>query len=102
MRNGQYESAGQTKSAPVIRCMVEGNCIHSTVRITGAVKNIVVKLLAELGCSCARFHYYNVRGLKVKRLQADEIWSYVGAKKKNVSLEQKAQGWGDVWRWVGI
>jgi IS1 family transposase len=92
----------QSKRAVVIRCLVEGNSIRSTVRITGAAKNTVVKLLAELGCAGARYHYYNVRGLKVKRLQADEIWSYGGAKKKNVSLEQKVQGWGDVWTWVGI
>jgi IS1 family transposase len=92
----------QSKRTAVIRCLVEGNSIRSTVRITGAAKNTVVKLLAELGCACARYHYYNVRGLKVKRLQADEIWSFVGAKKKNVKLEQKVQGWGDVWTWVGI
>ncbi len=92
----------QTKRAAVIRCLVEGNSIRSTVRITGAAKNTVVKLLAELGCACASYHRRNVRGLKVKRLQADEIWSFVGAKKKNVTLEQKVQGWGDVWTWVGI
>jgi IS1 family transposase len=92
----------QSKRAAVIRCLVEGNSIRSTVRITGAAKNTVVKLLAELGCACASYHHRHVRGLKVKRLQADEIWSFVGAKKKNVKLEQKVQGWGDVWTWVGI
>jgi IS1 family transposase len=93
--------ANATRSA-VVRCLVEGNSIRSTVRITGAAKNTVVKLLAERGCACAGYHHRNVRGLRVKRLQADEIWSFVGAKKKNVKLEQKLQGWGDVWTWVGI
>jgi len=92
----------QSKRTAVVRCLVEGNSIRSTVRITGVAKNTVAKLLAELGCACASYHHRNVRGLKVKRLQADEIWSFVGAKKKNVKLEQKVQGWGDVWTWVGI
>jgi IS1 family transposase len=92
----------QSKRAAVIRCLVEGNSIRSTVRITGAAKNTVVKLLAELGCACAAYHHRNVRGVRVKRLQCDEIWAFVGAKKKNVTLEQKAQGWGDAWTWVGI
>ena len=40
--------------------------------------------------------------MTVRRLQCDEIWSYVGAKAKNVSAAKKEIGWGDVWTWVGI
>jgi IS1 family transposase len=40
--------------------------------------------------------------LTVRRLQCDEIWSFVGAKKKNATPEQKAEGWGDVWTWTAI
>jgi IS1 family transposase len=37
------------------------------------------------------------------RLQCDEIWCFVGAKAKNVTLEQKAAGWwDDVWTWTAI
>jgi IS1 family transposase len=36
------------------------------------------------------------------RHQADEIWQFCGAKAKNVTLEQKAQGWGDTWTWTGL
>src|SRR5437016_2200184 len=32
----------------------------------------------------------------------DEIWQFVGAKTKNATTEQNAQGWGDVWRWTAI
>src|SRR5262245_51382523 len=86
----------------VVQSLVEGNSIRSTVRMTGAAKNTVVKLLADLGCACAAFHNQHVRGLKVRRLQCDEIWSFVGAKKKNATPEQKVQGWGDVWTWTAI
>jgi IS1 family transposase len=76
--------------------------IRGTVRLTGAAKNTVVGILQEMGCACAEFHHRNVRGLKVRRLQCDEIWSFVGAKQKNASPEQKAEGWGDVWTWTAI
>ncbi|MGO9649636.1 MAG: IS1 family transposase [Terriglobales bacterium] len=88
--------------ARVVNCLIEGCSIRATVRMTGAAKNTVVKLLADLGCACAAYHNRNVRGLKVRRLQCDEIWCFVGAKAKNVSVEKKQEGWGDVWTWIGI
>lgn len=70
--------------------------------MTGVAKHTVLNLLRDLGCAAAEFHHRNVRGLKVRRLQCDEIWAFCGAKAKNVTLEQKAQGWGDVWTWTAI
>jgi IS1 family transposase len=91
-----------TRRVHVVKCLCEGMSIRATVRLTGMAKNTVVKLLCDLGCACSYFHNQNVRGLKVRRLQADEIWSFVGAKKKNATPEQKAEGWGDVWTWTAI
>ena len=88
--------------ARVVNCLIEGCSIRATVRLTGVAKNTIAKLLADLGCACAAYHNRNVRKLKVRRLQCDEIWSFVGAKAKNVSAEKKREGWGDVWTWVGI
>jgi IS1 family transposase len=70
--------------------------------MTGVAKHTVLNLLRDLGCAAASFHHYNVRGLRVKRLQCDEIWAFCGAKARNVTVEQKAQGWGDVWTWTAI
>lgn len=88
--------------AAIIRCLVEGNSIRSTVRITGAAKNTVVRLLCEMGCACADYHHRTVRNLTVRRLQCDEIWTFVGAKTKSVTAEQETAGWGDVWTWTAI
>jgi IS1 family transposase len=62
----------------------------------------VMKLVVDLGRACEQFHDDHVNNVRVRRLQCDEIWSFVGAKAKNVTLEQKAQGWGDTWTWTGI
>jgi len=88
--------------AQVIRCLIDGCSIRATVRMTGVAKNTVTKLLVEMGCACADFHHRSVRGVKVRRLQCDEIWSFVGAKKKNVTPVQEQEGWGDVWTWTAI
>jgi IS1 family transposase len=88
--------------ARVISCLIEGCSIRATVRMTGAAKNTVAKLLAEIGCASVAYHNRAVRRLKVRRLQCDEIWSFVGAKAKNVSVEKKQEGWGDAWTWIGI
>lgn len=86
----------------IVSCLVEGCSIRATSRMTGVTKNAIVKLLENLGCACAAYHNRHVRGLKVRRMQADEIWCFVGAKAKNVRLEKRQEGWGDVWTWVGI
>jgi IS1 family transposase len=86
----------------VVAALVEGNSIRSTSRMTGVARNTVTKLLVDLGKACMAYHDAHVRNVRVRRLQCDEIWAYVGAKARNVSIEKKEIGWGDVWTWVGI
>ncbi len=68
----------------------------------GVGKHTVLRLLEDAGCACAAYHHRHVRGLRVRRLQCDEIWAFVGAKRKNVSPGREAEGWGDVWTWTAI
>jgi len=87
----------------VIRCLMEGNSIRATVRLTGVAKNTVVKLLVEAGAACAKFMDEKMHDLPCKRLQADEIWSFVYAKQKNVTAKIAEERIArDVWTWVAI
>jgi IS1 family transposase len=86
----------------VVAALVEGNSIRSTARMTGVARNTITTLLLDLAEACAGYHDRYVRDLKVRRLQCDEIWNFVGAKAKNVSLEKKAEGWGDTWTWTAL
>lgn len=91
------------KRAAVVRCLVEGNSIRATVRMTGVAKNTVTKLLVDLGAACAKFQDRELRDLPCKRIQCDEIWSFVYAKKKNVPQEKRGEfGFGDVYTWVAL
>lgn len=68
--------------------------------MTAASKNTVAKLLVELGAACRSYQDRHLRNLTTKRVQCDEIWSYVGAKQKQV--DAGAKGEGDVWTWTAM
>jgi IS1 family transposase len=92
-----------SKRAEIIRCLVEGNSIRSTVRITGAAKNTVVKLLVDVGAACSAYQNKHLRNLPCQRIQVDEIWSFTYAKAKNVPTAKAAPaGAGDTWTWTAI
>jgi IS1 family transposase len=65
-------------------------------------KHTVLRLLEDAGCACAAYHHEYVRNLRVRRVQCDEIWAFVGAKAKNATPEKEVEGWGDVWTWTAI
>jgi IS1 family transposase len=71
--------------------------------MTGVSKPTILKLLADLGTACAKYQDENIRNLKSRRVQMDEIWSFCFAKEKN--LPEKLQGkfgFGTVWTWTAI
>lgn len=91
------------KRVAVVKALIEGCSVRATVRLTGVAKNTVAKLLVELGAACAAYQDEHLRNLPCKRLQCDEIWSFVGAKDKNVPADKKGQfGVGSVWTWTAI
>jgi IS1 family transposase len=89
------------KRKAVIACLVEGNSIRATCRMTGVAKNTVVKLLGDLGTVCSIHMDRTMRDLTCERIQCDEIWAFVYAKQKNVPAEKRAEA-GDVWTWVAL
>jgi IS1 family transposase len=88
--------------ARIIGLLVEGNFLRAITRITGCSINTVTKLLVDVGTACAAFHDERVRNVKARRLQCDEIWSFIGAKKKNTTAAQRRDGMGDAWTWVAL
>jgi IS1 family transposase len=87
----------------ILHLLCEGSSIRSVTRLTGASKNTVIKLLIDAGKACTAFHDANVRNVKAKRIQVDEIWSFTYAKQKNVAGAKAApDGAGDTWTWTAI
>lgn len=91
------------KRVQILSALVEGNSINSTVRMTGAAKNTVLKLLRDIGQACQLYSDRIMVNLALKRVQVDEIWSFCYAREKNVPKKYKGQfGYGDVWTWVAM
>jgi len=89
--------------AHILHLLCEGQSIRAITRLTGASKNTVIKLLIDAGKACETYHDANVRNVKAKRIQVDEIWSFTYAKQKNVPMAKAApEGAGDTWTWTAI
>jgi IS1 family transposase len=89
--------------AQILSLLVEGSSLRSISRVCDVSINTVTKLLVDAGTVCAAYHDQYVTGVKSKRIQCDEIWSFCYAKEKNVAHAKAApDGAGDVWTWTAI
>jgi IS1 family transposase len=89
--------------AAILNILSEGAGINAAARITGKSKNTVLKLLAEVGQACAAYQDRVMVNLPCKRIECDEIWSFVGAKQKNVRSEDEAHAdYGDCYTFTAI
>lgn len=89
--------------AQIIRCLVEGNSLRSTARMTGFARNTISTLLVNLGRACAEYQDRALRNLASTRIECDEIWAFCYAKAKNVPEKHRGEfGYGDVWTWTAI
>jgi IS1 family transposase len=92
------------RRAHVVRCLVEGMSLRGTARVTGVARMTVEKLLRDLGAASAAYMDANLKNLPCKRVQCDEIWSFIGAKDRNVTAEMRAKNpdAGSVWTWTAM
>lgn len=87
----------------ILTCLSEGMGINATARTTGTSKNTVLKLLADVGNACAAYQDRAMNNLHCKRIQCDEIWSFVGAKQANVRKNDEAHAeYGDVYTFTAM
>jgi IS1 family transposase len=90
------------KRAQILRCLCEGNSIRATARLVDCSINTVVKLLIDAGRACTEFQDKALQKLPCNRLQLDEVWTFVGAKDRNCTREQRAKGRGSAWVWTAL
>jgi hypothetical protein len=93
------------KRAAVLSCLVDGVSIRATSRVTGAAKGTILRLLESAGTVCAEYQDAILRNLPCRRIQADEIWSFVYGKDRNISAEVRDHSpsqVGSVWTWTAL
>jgi IS1 family transposase len=93
----------QEQRGRIISLLAEGMSMRAIARVTGIARNTVDKLLGDVGAACLSYQDEHLRNLPCKRVQCDEIWSFVYAKEKNVPKDlQGVPGIGDIWTWTAI
>lgn len=89
--------------AQILHMLCEGNSLRSTSRMADCSINTVTKLLIEVGEACAAYQDEHFKNLGCKRIQVNEIWSFVYAKDKNVPAEMRGEfGTGSIWTFTSI
>lgn len=73
--------------------------MRSTSRIADCSINTVTKLLEEIGTKCADYQDEHLIRLTCRRIQIDELWSFVYAKGRNAQDVEEA---GDIWTFTAI
>ncbi len=90
------------KRTAILASLCEGASVSATARIVGVSKVTVLKLLADIGPVCLDYQRATLVNLPCTKLQADEVWSFVGAKERNVPRDEKGRGRGDAWIWAAV
>ncbi len=86
----------------ILAALTEGASISATARQVGVSKVTVLKLLAEIGPVCLDYQRKTLVNLPCKTLQADEVWSFISCKERDVRGEDRGTWRGDCWTWTAI
>jgi IS1 family transposase len=91
------------KRAQILSMLCEGSSMRSISRVVDCSFDAIDKLLRDAGAACAEFHDRAVRGVKSRRVQCDEIWSFYYVKAKNVATAKRQDlAYGDIWTWTAL
>jgi hypothetical protein len=91
------------KQIMIASMLVEGNSIRSIERVTNIHRDTIMRLGIRLGEMAREYSNSLLKNIKCNQLQIDEIWCYVGKKKKNLSHSEKRQGeFGDQYIFVAL
>lgn len=97
------KTLSREKQTQIVAALVEGNSLRATARMCDVAFNSVLNFLPRIGMACAEYQDKTLRGIKTRRIQCDECWSFCYAKDKNLPADKQGKfGFGSVWTWVAI
>ena len=77
------------EKAQVVSLLCEGNSIRSIERVTGVHRDTIMRLGVRVGQASAHIMDTKMRGLSCKQIEVDEIWGFIGAKRKNAARDRR-------------
>lgn len=84
------------KAESILKLLVEGMSLRSIERVTGVHRDTIMSLLLLAGERSQQLMDTKMRNLSARYLQVDEIWTYVGKKRRNVRSGDSPE-LGDQW-----
>ena len=82
-----------------VAMLCEGSSIRAIERVTGTHRDTIMRLGVRMGQACAKIQDEKMRGLSSTQIEVDEIWGFIGAKRKNAV---RAGAYGDVWTFIAL
>src|SRR5688500_4234494 len=92
------------KRNTILRLLVEGNSIRSVCRLMGTNIPTVIRQLTWAGEHCRKLMDEQFRGLTLKHLECDEIWTFVQKKQARLTMTERALRGdiGDIYLWYAV
>jgi transposase-like protein/IS1 family transposase len=95
------------KAVRCIQLLIEGCSLRSTERITGISLPTILKLLVVVGRKCESFLENRIKDIRVKDVECDELWCFVGMKEKTKNKKRwddydQEREFGDAYTFVGF
>ena len=91
------------RAALAVQLLIEGNSIRSTERITKLDRNTIMRVLVLAGERCEKLLADRITRVKVRDVEADEMWGFVGMKEKaKGNLYKNVAALGDAYTYVAI
>src|SRR5688572_26609618 len=90
------------KQIEIIAALTEGMSIRAIERLTGVHRDTIMRLGARVGRGCAELHDRMFVGIRTGRLELDELWAFVGKKRKQNQARPLPPHLGDFYTYVGL
>lgn len=78
-------------ASKVLSLMLEGMSVRAISRVTGLHKGTILALLNTAAENARRVLDARLRGVRARFVQSDEIWCFVGKKRRNVRETDPAE-----------
>jgi IS1 family transposase len=88
------------KKVLAVSMLAEGSSIRSIERVTQVHRDTIMRLGVRVGEACAGIHDNKMRNVRSSDIQIDEIWGFIGKKKKQTRAWES--GVGDVWTFIAL
>jgi IS1 family transposase len=99
---GMANNLPTEKKVLAVSMLSEGSSIRSIERITGGHRDTIMRLGVRVGEACAKIHNEKMRAIPSRHIEIDEIWGFIGKKRKNTKAWDFQQGLGDAWTFIAL